>query len=421
MTTLAPAGPAGQALTLLPDPTPWEQALSEASAAQRPVDADLVRRVWDPYGCPAALLHVLAHAHGVKLWYADWPEGRQRAMIAAAIRLARLEGTEAGLEGYLAFTDAAVRRVVRPPATPFAVRTMTDAERERWIGRLPQIRLYPYLTRRTAPPARAFGSGPAGFATFAGADHGEASRGPSLYGRRATFQLPGGPEVEAHVDLLPVPGQAPAEQVRIGWGRSARDFLGHCFAGAAHLQATRAATRVVTVRLADGAAPSYSAATGLSLQDVRPVRVHAVRTAPAGRAFVGRCHLGSAHVVATAGPRLVFDRFALIDPSVVPAIRRGRSFAGRARFGIAPYTAEIRVEIAMRRPLAVAGVGTGQHLTGFLRRGRLRPLARALDAAGAARALRDTILVDPAIHRTVTLGDARPLGSFALGQTVRLT
>lgn len=410
-------------LILVPDPTPWEAALSVVSAERRPVDADLVRRINDAWSCPIDLLPALAAHAGVRLWYADWSEFRKRSIVADAIQLACLEGTLAGVRRYLGYVDAQIRRVVRPPAKIFLTGGMTDASREAWIAGLAQIRFYPFDTRSSAAPLRTY----LGARAWLGRTHLEASRGTEILGRRATIQLPGGPEVAADVDVdvVDVPGRELAERVRLAMvGDRTRVYLGRAFLGHGWLRRDRAADNVVTVRLSDGAPAAFSTIAGLTVQDVRPVRVFARAAATPGRAYLARRHafLGRAFLRASRAPRLVYDRIALVDttrrtPGTAPG---GRAFLGRCRFGIRPWTAELLLEVPMTRPRWRVGVGRGSFLgRQHLRSADLEPLRRVGAAIDVARSADERILVSTEIVRTVRLSDGLKLGSFRLGQLVR--
>lgn len=385
------------------------------------IDADIIRRLWNPFTCPEEDLPYLAWAFSVDIWNPDWPAGQKRIVCANALTDHQVKGTLQAVENYLGYEGASIDRAYVPPSRAFAVRGLTDEARAAYIAALPQIRIYPFEVTGDTPPKRAFMKGVAGIRSFAGFASMQTSHGKDLYGRRATVQMPGQTEVPADVEELPVLGQAPAEHVSVQFGGSKRTFEGHAFMKGRFMQATRASQNYVLVRLSDTAPSQFSALAGDTLQDVRPVRVNEIRTAPLGRGFIGRDPLGSkrAHMKTTAGPRQVYDRFALIDPTVKANLQPGRSFMGHARFGIAPYTAELRVEIPMHRPRWRAGVGRGQFMSGFIKKADMTPLDRSLTAIGAAKSFRDTILVDPEIYRTVRLGDGLKLGSFKLNQVIK--
>lgn len=57
------------------------------------IDTDIIRRVKDPWTCPAELLDWLAFAKSVDIFELDWPEARKRAVIAASAEVHRIKGT----------------------------------------------------------------------------------------------------------------------------------------------------------------------------------------------------------------------------------------------------------------------------------------------------------------------------------------
>jgi len=84
---------------LPPNATPLEQRIA---ASASPAPAGLVPTLWDPATCPAHLLHVLAWAESVDDWDPTWPEGVQRAVIAASRAVHRRKGTPAAIKQALA-------------------------------------------------------------------------------------------------------------------------------------------------------------------------------------------------------------------------------------------------------------------------------------------------------------------------------
>lgn len=58
--------------------------------------------LWSPQICPAVVLPFLAWALSVDEWDANWSEGRQREVIAAAIEVQRHKGTPWAIKRWLA-------------------------------------------------------------------------------------------------------------------------------------------------------------------------------------------------------------------------------------------------------------------------------------------------------------------------------
>lgn len=398
------------------------------------LDADQIRHLWDPWKCQIDELPYLAWALSVDIWDTTWPEAKKRAVVASAFSDHKIKGTLGGIEKYLGYRDTAIDKAIVPPERCYGIIGLTDAQRAAYIASLPQIRIYPFLVLRDTPPKRAFMTGPAGFRTFYRADPGvgsdnappafmQVSEGRNLYGRRATIQTPDGVEADVTLNDVTFNGQNTAEQVLVQFGESKRLFMNHGFFGKGFMQKSRAGSNIATVSLSQDAPSQFAALSGATVQDVRPQRVFQLRAAPKGRFFLGRDFLGASapHMLQTDAPRQIYDQFALIDGENTPKLNKGRSFMGYARFGIAPYTAELRIEVPMNRPRWRLGVGRGQFLTGFMKQTDLTPLDNALTAIGQSRALSDTILVDTEIYRTVQLGDGLKLGSFKLGQQMRRT
>ncbi|MDR3432054.1 MAG: phage tail protein I [Rouxiella aceris] len=82
--------------------SPLEVAAAEACANLETLPVPL-RKLWNAYDCPLALLPYLAWAWSVDRWDENWPESTKRAVVAASIYVHRHKGTL-----------GALRRVVEP-------------------------------------------------------------------------------------------------------------------------------------------------------------------------------------------------------------------------------------------------------------------------------------------------------------------
>lgn len=101
---------------------PWEYAVAAGMSDELPVPYDVLM---DPYQAPVEFLPWLAAHHSVDLWYEDWPEQRQRDIIAHSSGrhpehtgewLAELKGTVAAAPAYLAYVDTEIVHKVSHPA-----------------------------------------------------------------------------------------------------------------------------------------------------------------------------------------------------------------------------------------------------------------------------------------------------------------
>jgi hypothetical protein len=436
------------AVSLLPpNRTPWETALSLTSAERRPLPTHLVSSVWSPDTCPAHLLGYLANQLSLDVWDETWPETTKREACRKALELHRLKTTLAGIKAHVALAGSTVKRAIRPPASGFLYASMTDAQRKAWLDSLPQVRIYPFYNRSIAK-SRHFGSAPgrrqfhsirggssfpltdengdplvdeSGNELIAGggiASTGDPaddavvtgflrySRGRSLYGRRATLYDRG---VETEVTYEASDGEA-VERVYIG-GLRKRQWHNAGHVGQGHLTATQAGENVVTVRLGD----DYGFfAIGRSAEpvDVRPQRVYQPRTAPASRAFCGR-HRKGTFLKGSFGPLLVYDRVSLHDPDRLGARRKTRSFHGYGRFGIADYTAELRIRVPMLRPVRRSG---RWHGAGYRQAADMSALRKAIEAVRVSKAFRDTVMIDTATYGQAKFGRGLRFGEFTFGE-----
>lgn len=408
---------------LLPqNATPWEISVSLTGAARRPLPAELITAMWRPWECPLRLLPYLAWGLSVDIWDEAWPEAKKREVVARAIELHRIKTTPAGIRAHVALTDASVLRLIRPPARGHLVAATPEAERLRWLDRLPAIQIRPFVQPAIAAD-RAFFSGP-GIRTFSGPHATDApprdlsrwmrtTRGPDLWGRRAFYVLDG---VEAAVrhEQVEAPGEAPFDRVYLTASGRTRSFHGAGFAGTEFLQRSTAADRVLTIRIAE-AAPQFAVEPSVSrVVDVRPQRIYQRRTAPAYRSFHSRREFrGERHMITTIAPRMIFDRIALHDPERLPPMRQVRDFHGVGRFGMQPFTAEALIRVPMRQPRSR---DCRFHGVGFRKAADMKPLWQAVDAVSVSKAARDTVMIDTTTYRPVTLRDGLTLGSFKLGE-----
>jgi phage tail P2-like protein len=87
---------------LPPSRTELERALEKLGAERLElIDADILRRLWNPDTCPASHLHILAWAYSVDFWNPRWTDAVKRAVIKAAPRVHRYKGTVQSIEDAL--------------------------------------------------------------------------------------------------------------------------------------------------------------------------------------------------------------------------------------------------------------------------------------------------------------------------------
>lgn len=410
----------------------WETAMSTVSAERRALPAEIVASVWNPNTCPVDLLGRLANGLSVDVWDDAWPETKKRQVCRDAFKLHRLKTTPAGIKAHVALTGAEVKRVIRPPASGFLYAAMTDDQRKAWLDAMPQIRLYPFFHRSIAK-SRQFHSA-INRRQFHGVGHLRKSRGRNLLGRRATYFDQG---VETEIIYEASDGEA-FERVYIT-GRRARLWHGRGYAGTGFLTASKAGENVVTVRL-DHSIGFAAIGRGATPITVRPQRVAEGRIAPAARSFFGRFHsyptgrdsggletepgstlegvglglnVGKRFMKTSHAPLMIYDRISLHDPSRIGARRKTRSFHGHGRFGIADFTAELRIHVPMMRHRRRSGQW---HKAGYRKAANMAPLHKAIEAVRVSKAFRDTVLIDTATFGPVKFSGALQFGAFTFGE-----
>lgn len=393
--------------------TLYERVMASQVDRLLELDAERIRHLWNPWKCHIDDLPYLAWALSVDLWNENWDETKKRRVVAQSLEIHRLKGTETGISRHIDLVDAKLLRTIAPPARGYYTPAMTDAGRKAWLEGLPQIRIYPFVTKREVPRKRSFHRGPAGSQSFLGTAWFQASDGPKLYGRRSTF-YDQGVEVPAQYEILQQEDGSIAERVSIRkMGRKRKFYARHTYFGSAHYQASEAEDNVISIRLNEDAAMQYASFTGSRVTDVRPERIYEQRTAPVGRRFYGR---RKGHYLTTFAPNLIYDRVSILDRTRLGERKKVRSFWGHTRYGIKPFTAEMLVEIPIQRPAA----RMGRFYRGFWKKADLSKLRDTLEAIRVSKSFRDTILVDTQVHRRVRLSDTPQLGTFKLGEVRRL-
>ena len=415
MSELAPLLP--RARHLLPaNATPLEKALATAServdAIPAPIDT-----LWDPARCPGPLLPWLAWALSVDIWCERWPEAKKRLVCAESITLHRLKGTLEGIRRHVALTDARILKAILPPAKLFAGRRRTLAERQAFLDRHPQLRIYPYRDR--APAAgRSFAG-----RTVLGRMRPLRSRAAERYGRNAFLYEPtDGSETKLRrLESTQVIDSGVAETVTsLALPRArGRSLVAGDRPRARTFFRARSGARIVRAVLTQGYTLATSAlqmrtiAPGLDPIEIAPQRVAVRRPRHAG-VFPGDA-LGRAVLTTRAGAAL-YDRLYLFDPERPVTGHGATSFVGVGRFGQPAYHADIVAEIRKPRRRRVLG----RAASGFWRRTdttRQRAVRRAVRVAKAAR---DKILMTTTTARGMRFGDAIRLGDgMSFGHLMR--
>src|ERR1700726_1232536 len=134
---------------LAPNATEYERVL--ASQVDRLLDLNIpIRELWNPWTCPENLLPYLAWALSVDLWDPQWPLTKRRSVVANSIKHHRLKGTLTGIETYVDLIDSHVVKATVPAATLFSGPTLSKEQREAWLKKMPQVRVWHQYERSIA-------------------------------------------------------------------------------------------------------------------------------------------------------------------------------------------------------------------------------------------------------------------------------
>lgn len=381
----------------------------------------------DPYKIPAEFLPWLAFRFSVDIWRDDWPEEKKRSVIAGQFNLHRLKGTEAGIAGMLAVADSRLLETVAFPQKMFASGTITKEQRNAWLARMPQLRVYFSSERGTKGASGFAGEDGRKAGAYAGHFFARFDAARAIYGRRATIRYPDGSEVllrRAAIETVQETRQAvEVERVSIP-GKAGPAFFAGGFLRGRFVTAKNEQAKLITYRLDR----SYdSSKSELHLDTVRPgldpVDVRYERYSDRGTkgaAFFAGDFIGHGFVTEDLARLRLFDRVILHDPSVDVPWVRAHSFAGHGRIGMKPFHAEMLVDTKVERSRGGFFAGVSFIGRAFATNENLQRAKLAYAAIRRSKAARDRVKVDTQTTRPVKFGDGFKFGDgIKFGTKVR--
>lgn len=357
-------------------------------------------------------------------WEFAETDAERRAMIKGAIRYHRLKGTLAGFRAAAWMARSSIVRAIQPPAKIYMGPALTVAERNVFLRRYPQLRLYPYRTRGVRV-------GMMGRGSFCG-------RGDLAGDGKAAWCFPeitdavtrmadvgymerGGVETK----LFTIVRENNLVEVRSGATAYQAKFCGRLL-GRDYPYDMGAAARIYRTRFT-----GPYAYTGETLHQrtvtpgLDPIEIKYEVVFDQGQAvgvFLGarkteQCkwyHVARWTVDHRAGDR-IYKRWYLFDPEV-PLIKRGASlFVGAQRFGMPAFHAELLTSI----PGVVTRRIMGRYVAGCLPTGQHTKLDRTMNAFRAVTRFADRVKVNTATHGPIRCGTVLRAGSdLVCGQFV---
>lgn len=384
------------------------------------LDVDTIRTLWNPHDCPEEMLPYLAWALSVDIWDPSWNLLKKRSVVASAFCDHRIKGTRAGLERYLGYVDATLIQCLTPPQGIYLAPALDKDEQDAWLALMPQLRIY----QRSKP-----GSDANGVLTFIGLDPiGSNGNGigldaaetlygkfPVLYDRGTVTPLKVAEIVRSTQTRASQSTQRASLTGQGGHSHLGLDVVGDLFIGDSGLD-----PQLFTYTID---ATYDHASSELSLNSVpvglEPIDVRSTRESEQGlagpNAHVGD-GIGTVYLTQDLGAFLIYDLIRLHDPArPVPSVD-AYSFVGVSRFSMPAYHAEALIEAPDTAPSPIAFTGDFIGECFVFAEDRTR-IEAVLDAACAAKALRDKLLVTFETTRDRTWADGIPLdGSFRLGE-----
>lgn len=420
--------------SLLPsNATPLMKAVSKVNGDRRPLDVSVIRKVWCPYGCPEHLLPYLAAALSVDIWRDDWPLVKKRRVVDNAIRHHRHKGTLAGIREHMELVDVPLLKAYVPPLKFFPDPKMTKGEREAYLARFRQLRIYPYHNRGTAYFGAYQNSGYRLSGLFAsGMFFPARTDAAARIGRRATVY---DPQTDAEEPVTR------AERVRVNGVYESTDFEEYFLrgeVGPALIPGGKVRAQYFSYDMgAEGRVyqtrvnRTYEASRDeIHLTTVRPsadpidVRPEMVRSRsvvvsgslyPSARHPAGFIVRGlsadKTFLPASTAYQRIYDVLYLHDPDRLPDKRGARTFVGHVRLGMPPYHAEIVGDIKRKKPKKAFCQFVYGYLCG-LKHDRLDEAAYSIRVS---KSLRDKVLFTSKTSRPITAGDRLRVGEASVG------
>ena len=414
-----------QASLLPPNRTGFEEAadLTGARAAALPVDLPRLIRPWE---VPESHLPWLAWGLSVDLWDRTWPPEKTRSLTARSLPLHARKGTQAGIAAHIRIMGAEPRRFIVPPAKTFLMNALTEAERQAYLARFAQLRVYPYVARGTWRFAhftnQAFGRPKA----FIGASNPMDVHSYGRYVRTATL-WDHGSETPLTIRAVTPEGvgrfhAALYDEVILGPKPTRAIHPDAAFLARAFLvddvgvgQRIVRIARETSYRYRLGRETYTTLRPTADLIDIRPQHVAERHAGQRGSLFPAlRQFISGKHLPPSIAWRFLYERWHLHDPARVLDVRIRSTHLGATRLGLPPYQAEIRARITGKTPRRAAGLFVSGHLV----TGSRKPIADLREAVRVSQSLRDRILLDTTTYRFPRAGDRLKLGAVQLGRYI---
>ncbi|SHH06402.1 phage tail protein I [Bradyrhizobium erythrophlei] len=320
---------------LAPNATEYERTL--ASQVDRLLNMDIpIRVLWDPWKCPENLLPYLAWALSVDIWDSSWPLTKRRSVVANAIKHHQVKGTLQAIETYIDLVDSQLLKATTPPAKIFSGASLSVEQREAWLAKLPQVRVYQqYLLG--AAKKRIF-SGGGRYNSFFEQKFPQPNDAITRLSKRATWTV-NGVETDTKIE-----NDDSYFRIFIKTVLPYSDFCNRPFNLKKKFPIPSTAyKRIVTI--APLVISPWRVAVGPQLEPVSTTPELVTTTGKEGHAVYSGRTIYKRYFVPSQAPYQIYERYAVNDGSILTPQRPSIQFMGYGRYGIAPHSAELKVRM----------------------------------------------------------------------------
>ena len=404
---------------LPPNRTPLEGALAQVIHHVEH-DERAIPAARQPYATPGAVLPWLAWERDVLAWPRQADSTLQRAITAGSWSLHRRMGTLSALREVAGFYGAAITQVQTPPSKTFAGASLTRTQRDAFLARYPQLRLYPQRLTGQRVGSMLWGlHGGAG--VYPVASDAAQRLAPQAFLWRAGEEIPL-QSTERSTETTARAARAYTE-VRRGADAPRQAFCGRMYGAGVGTGEGNGAGR--WLGSSDAAARMYRVVVDTPYIDSRET-LHRSTVQPgldlidvrydwiAGRGAASGVHAGQ-HVAgnlrrSTARER-IYKRLYLFDPAVAVQRRGAASYCDASILSMPAHHARLDVSVPGQLHARIAN----RYLSGFVVATDKTHYHSTLAAMRRVARASDRIAISTAVHRQITAGEAARAGTANAG------
>ena len=397
-------------LLLPPNRTPLESAVVQAlHSADHPEQTigSLYRSIGDN-AVSSELLPWLAWSQDVLAWPRNAPQTLRRQLTESSWRMHRQMGTLAGLREIAAVFGAQVSRVITPPAKAYAGQSLSTVERNAFVSKYPQLRIYPQ--RLTGQRVGAMLAG-----CFPGAGAHPITTDAAMRLAPQAFLARDGVETPLQSTVRELQTtERTAQTVTEVRQPGQAGAVGFCGRPVQWLARSTAAARMYRLRLdtmyreGQEQVRRVAVSPGLGLLDVR-------YDWSAGRGMAAGIFAGghvAGHLQHSTARERIYKRLWLFDPALDVARRSATSFCSTSLLGMPAHHAQLTLAMPSRLGARVAR----RHVQGFLVPTDKTAYHDALAALRDVARASDRIAIETAVHRPLAASEAVRAGAAMAGE-----